>query len=522
MSRPTSYHDTQYDDGYDDGGGGNGFALPLFNQHPPAIRTGPPQAQPLSHSHSQSQSQSQSHLPPPQSAHQHRHSISNPYAQSGVPQTRVPPPSTSASASGSTNANHYATPGRQRAQQQSSMSSADPYTAAGYPHHTQEELLIPPSSSTSFGSLARSASLGARRKDPYAYASDDVESGLGNMDMGETNGGSWQGYGQGRSQYPGGMIPSPIKEVSMSGKTSAGSSSRSYQAPMSGSMAMDPPPIPSHLSRPPPPSARNESTSPTRASYTNQPNTSMPNPYIPRGSDPGPTVSATTSSSSQWADYRPPSLTQRMPSSGSIHSPSSDPLSPHSQSATIGTASHSPLLNPYETGKPSPALAPPPSVFDASSQRSNTNSAYLPSSPLQATSSQTQWSLQQPPSPSASKGVPPSLRSYSYNQQLYPSSQPATPAHGAGYDSGRSTSDGRSRRPSRNGFREVHTAADLRPVVQTGAQGRRADPQRSGKFLSVSWWISCNRSLADTILAPQMLHLQSATDIHALQSPVPL
>ncbi|RYZ79867.1 MAG: hypothetical protein EOP04_26940 [Proteobacteria bacterium] len=33
--------------------------------------------------------------------------------------------------------------------------------------------------------MARSASLGARKKDPYAYASDDVESGLGNMDMGD-------------------------------------------------------------------------------------------------------------------------------------------------------------------------------------------------------------------------------------------------------------------------------------------------------------------------------------------------
>ena len=125
------------------------------------------------------------------------------------------------------------------------------------------------------GALARSASLSARKKDPYTYSSDDVESGLGNMDVsgergwgmgmggqGGPPGGAYQGgpgfgaggYGHGRDQM--GQTQFPFSNAGANPPGSAGISGRSPLAPThmprssmsanTGGMHPPPPPLALH------------------------------------------------------------------------------------------------------------------------------------------------------------------------------------------------------------------------------------------------------------------------------------
>jgi len=328
-------------------------------------------------------------------------------------------------------------------------------------HYQQrnDELQPPPSASSSFGSLARSASLGARKKDPYAYASDDVESGLGNMDMGDEQGG-WgynrpdtQGQGQGRN---GGMYNSPMRDVGMTSPAGA--------RPLPGS-TMNPPPIPSHLSRPPQLKTRTDSASPSKQSPVGfgVVGSQRPNLYAPRGSDGG------SSGNNQWADYRPPT-TQRVASGGSARSLMSDPLSPYSRNdLTPG----SPMTNPYDGSSPVGFAQ-----YDQSLLPVHGNP--MPVSPMQQSS---QWGGYSPVLPAK---APPNVRSQS--QQLFPSSQSANPALQGQQDASMrgSSRTSSNRGSSRQGLRDVKNVGDLKPVVNTHSNGRRADPTKSGKYLSVS------------------------------------
>ena len=63
--------------------------------------------------------------------------------------------------------------------------------------------------------------------------------------------------------------------------------------------------------------------------------------------------------------------------------------------------------------------------------------------------------------------------------------------------------------PSRQGLRTVKDAGDLKPVVNAHSNGRRADPLKSGKYLSVSL------SLVDDAddLASKVLDIRSHPDL---------
>lgn len=419
MSRPSSYHDGQRyeEDPFDS----NGFALPLFTQQSavPSYRT-----------------DGQAHLSPPQaSGHQHRHSlnygssINSPFNSSG-------------SAHGPPQSHH---------RQQQSVSSGLPYTSVPYPqtaHPTSQvdELMPPATSSGSFGSLARSTSLGARKKDPYSYSSDDVESGLGSMDTRGEPSTAWMGYGGGRSsaaQAYGALSQS--RDVAMS-------PTKTY----SSNNQMKPPPVPAYaLTRPPP--ARNDSSgsSPSRSAYDHGIN----NPYVPQGLDPGPSVPVKEAS---WTGYRRPLTGPRVPSNSMQKSSPIEQLSPFVMPDNRGISPLSPLVDPYNL---SPNMQPP-----------------QPASP--GMSSQPRWSASQMPL------SPPRGQRPQSSQQLYPASQPATPATKK-YDMGppraRLPSRERSRGgTSRQGFREIKSWKDLDPMVNHEPNGRRADPDIPGKYLSVS------------------------------------
>ncbi|KAK4687922.1 dual specificity protein kinase YAK1, partial [Tremellales sp. Uapishka_1] len=384
MSRPGSYHDhyVNIQDDFED-------SLPLFNpQHPslPPIQT------------------SISSLPPPSSSasHQARHSIHHP---------PYPP----------------------QLQQSHTMTSAIPYSSHPYPQqHHQAELLPPPTASTSLGALARSASLGAvRRKDPFAFPSDDVESGMSAMD------GGWGGYGrapahlQQQQQYQP-HPPPQSRDIVMS---------PGVPRPYSNHQ-MQPPPVPAHALARPDNLYRQSSDSPRSSQAAT-------NPYIPRGSDRSP--SSESQSQGHWMEYRP---TQN-PGSSSYHSPGSEQLSPYVKPSNAIPGSPSGLnydLSPI----------PAPQVPNLT----------MPTSP------QTHFTDHQLHSP----GPPKNARSHS-SHQLYPASQPVTPASRT-YDSGPPRTGMPVKAKVEKGFREVRDWNDLRPVVNNNPNGRRADPNHAGKYLS--------------------------------------
>jgi hypothetical protein len=399
MSRPSSQYHMQDDRG-----------LPFFtSQNPtlPQITTTVSQAS--RHAHETPTSARYPLPPPATSHHQQRHSIAFPNGLSSPFSTSsphsAPPPLSSA-----------------RHTRQGSMSSALPYTAhydrnGGYPQSPMDDVMMPPPNTSSLGSLARSASLG-RRKDPYSYSSDDVESGMGSMDMGAEP--TWPGYGGGR----------PVQQ----------------------------PPAPPHpLSRPPAQRYDTGGSSPSRPSpAVNSPRDVFQNPYVPRGSDPGP--SASSQGGQQWTDYRRPS-SNRMATNHSYGAQS--PTSEHPQSSPylrpdmFGTSPNSPLPNPYDLspGPASPAQVPvmrwpSPTTHQTNAERAPMTDPYQP------------------------------------KQSSYAASQPATPARG--YDASHRALSQMSM-GKQQGFRDVRDRSDLKPVTTGLNQGRRADPSAPGKFLSVGF-----------------------------------
>ena len=472
MSRPPSYNtqDIRYDDDQ---------ALPLFNTtHHPSIPQIQTELIPSSH---------RGRYPPP-SAHQSRHSISHsnqlssPFGPTQSPGISLNSPN--------------------RHQRQGSMSSALPYTRQSH-LYDQESMMPPPSASSSLGNLARSASLG-RRKDPYAYSSDDVESGMGSMAF--------------ESSLPFGTIqlPQPNIPPPMSSQNHQAHSSRDIvMSPARNSAysntghAMNPPPVPAHppqqkLTRPSAAQYHSDGSSPSIPSYSSQgPHNSFNNPYVPRGSDPGPSANQTglsntpnSQQSAQWTDYRRPS-SNRMPSTGSYsaHSPVSEhPMSsPYLRPDMMGSSPHSPLANPYDLSPNQPSINLPPSPRHPAWPSLDNN---IPQSP-------------------------PYARSMS--NQSYPASQPVTPAKG--YEGGppRVSAQGtmsdlrREHSASAVGFREVRDRNDLRPSGSAKNVGRRADPDQPGKFLSVS-----RRPLGVLIAASEMLDHCTTSDLLSLQPPIPI
>jgi hypothetical protein len=247
------------------------------------------------------------------------------------------------------------------------------------------------------------------------------------------------------------MYNSPLRDVGMASPAGA--------RPLPGS-AMNPPPIPSHLSRPPQLKARTESTSPSKLNPVGF-STQRTNPYGPRGSD----ATSGGGNNTQWADYRPPA--NRVASGGSAHSPMSGALSPYSHD---NLSPNSPMMNPYEGASP---------VGHFEHNLLPTHGTQMPVSPMQHPS----WGEASPVSPHK---APPNIRSQSHQQ--FPYSQSANSSLQSQHDASmRGSSRGSSMQgSSREGLREVKAASDLKPVVNTHSNGRRADPTKSGKYLSVS------------------------------------
>jgi hypothetical protein len=429
MSRPSSSHDGERyeEDPFDP----SGFSLPLFNPHQTTI---PP--------YRSGQLDGQVHPPPPSSSgHQHRHSVN--YGSN-----------LNSEFNSSAAAPHTAGLPQSQHRQHQSMASTLPYSTLPYPQTATgaqhvDELMPPASTSASFGSLARSASLGARKKDPYSYSSDDVESGLGNVEVRGESSNGWPGYGGGRQAAQVHAPPPQSRDIPMSPTKSYGNNNQ-----------MNPPPIPAYaLTRPPP--ARNDSgrSSPSRATYTHEASYSMPSPYVPRGSDPGP---STLAGQTQWAEYRRPQSNQRVPSAGMYQSSPTEQLSAFLKPDTLGASPQSPLLNPYDVSR---NMAPAQTISPNPSAQSRWGRSQIPTSPRRG------------------------HRSHS-SHQLYPASQPVTPAsktYGMGPPRATMPSRERSRSGiSRQGLTEVKAWKDLVPMVTNESNGRRADPDLPGKYLSVS------------------------------------
>ena len=426
MSRATAYQDPRYS-GQDDP-----FDLPLFNPHPPPALS--PIRMDLSPAAAHHAQLFPSQLPAG-SGHQQRHSVAagNTYDLDSPFNGSSP--------------QFSAAPQMQHHVRQGSMSSALPYTS---PYSQQQELMPPPTASTSF-SLGRSASLGTRRRDPYSYSSDDVESGLGNMDMGAE---PWQNYGEygnndrGRHLQPNQVQGHGSRDIVMS------------PTRPSPNRQMNPPPAPALNF--PSPRLRDDSrgSSPSGQQYNNghSRDSSTSNPYIPRGSDPGP------SAGSQWTEYRP-STGSRMTSTTSFDhsSPIPQQHSPYLK-PELPPGPRSPLTNPYDA---SPTTASTAKMPTSSLGTSNWQDSGLNAMPIS------------PPAPQRAK-----------SSQTYPASQPVTPAARGTYDMApprglptRTKSGGAG---SRTGFRDVTDYKDLRPVLNALSAGRRADPDAPGKYLSVS------------------------------------
>lgn len=296
------------------------------------------------------------------------------------------------------------------------------------------------------GSLARSASLStARRKDPFSYPSDDVESGMaGGGDLsgppygrGASSGApqpNMRPSGGGASQMPMPYINTSLRnsdnDIVMSPPGSSGNNSARYSHSQ-------------HASMPPPPIPRLQAATSPSASQQ-QPS----NPYVPRD---GP-------ASDTWLHYRRSSARQS-------HSPQSGSVSP-----ALVASPHSPPSMMQDTS--SPHLLTPQG-----------NLSNLPSSPRTGSRD-----LHHPP--------PATYRSHS--QSFIMPSHSTTPSGGGRYSDNQSRSNSRDGPSSRQGFRPVRDFNDLKPHLNTHTQGRRADPDVPGAFLSVSLWHCSLSSLADS------------------------
>lgn len=176
------------------------------------------------------------------------------------------------------------------------------------------------------------------------------------------------------------------------------------------------------------------------------------NPYLPRGTADGGAGAGVSGPGSvappsdAWLSYR-------------RNSAASDSVSP------LGASPHSPGLMAYD---PSPHLLTP-----------------------QGTSNNLTSSPRQPYPPAGSPSRPSSQYVSGHRSQSFAASQPVTPS--GRYEPMPSSSRGRDvsgsslSSSSRHGFRPVRDWSDLKPAGNSHAQGRRADPDVPGGFMSVGY-----------------------------------
>ncbi|BEI94681.1 uncharacterized protein CcaverHIS019_0702620 [Cutaneotrichosporon cavernicola] len=417
MSRPSSYHSAPTQAANDD------FALPLYQQPTQstlAYQSPQYQGPPLNPNVPPPRSPRTTALPPPPLSSGHSLQANTPQRHS-VHTTHLTPSRPSGSPYSAAQP-YTPTPATTNGSATSSQRQSMHFPAYGTSYGASDH---PPTaggaggagSGGTLGSLARSASLStARRKDPFSYPSDDVESGMAGGDIG--SGPAYVASAGAAQIRPGGapagaanQMPMPYintnlrndTDVVMSPPGSSGGNAVRY-----GSM--------------PPPPVRLQSGS-ASSSSTQPPS----NPYVPREGPPSDT----------WLHYRRSSARQSSsPQSGSV-SPAlvASPHSPSMQSLSLSmqdTASSPHLLTPQGT------MSSPPSsgtrdggFYHPPNQRSHSQSFIMPTGPQ--------------------------------------------------YEAPRSSS---REAPSRQGLRPVRGWDDLKPRVNAHPQGRRADPDVPGGYLS--------------------------------------
>lgn len=464
MSRPSSYHAAP-PHGVDDD-----FTLPLFQQPASsslAYQPHPFQAPPLNPAAPPPRSPARtSALPPPPTGHAQqtpqRHSV-----HSHLTPTRAPGSPYSPQAYTSTSASNTANGSATSSQRQSMHFPA--YTSGGYSGEQASAggaaAAAGGASGGTLGSLARSASLStARRKDPFSYPSDDVESGMAGGDM------SGPGYSasSGTQLRPGGgggaasQMPMPYlntnlrsdNDVVMSPPSSSGNNASRYSHSQ-------------HSSMPPPPIPRLQAaTSPTLTSQ--QPS----NPYVPRDGPP----------SDSWLHYRRSSARQS-------HSPQSGSVSP-----ALVASPHSPSMM-QETS--SPHLLTPQGTL-----------SNLPSSPRTGSG---------PRDNSHGFYHPPPTTHRSHSQSFVMGSHSNTPSSGRYADPHQSRSNSRDGPTSRQGLRPVRDWNDLKPRLNSHQPGRRADPDVPGAYLSVSCGAAPVPCFPAHSQATQVSHGCASPDLLAVQ-----
>lgn len=430
MSRPSSFHGANHRDSDDD------FSLPLFTTSQAQAYAPPPQliqAQPAPPP-----------APPPRSPLRAAQQLQQPGLSPATHLTPTlptqaspyaPPTLTFPSANVQNHQNATGTATGQPGPHSAHPSSSPQRQSMNFPSYGASAYQddMNPQGSSALGSLARSASLGtARRKDPFSYPSDDVESGMA---------AEW-GAGAPPYGHPTQQMPQPYVNTNRSTSDvmpSPNQARYSQQLP-SLSNSMPPPALP--INRGPAlmtnvmggsSVASPAGTTPSQASSTLS--VSNPsNPYVPRageGADP-------------WNSYR---------RNSSHQSPPSGSVSP------LGASPHSPAVGGYDR---SPHLLTP--------QGSNSN---LPTSP----------NIGFPASPQQHQ----SHRGYQSNRshsQSFTVSQPVTPS--GRYEPAGSFNRHRTTSTSpRQGLRPVREWSDLKPKVNAHPQGRRADTTIPGRYMSV-------------------------------------
>lgn len=445
MSRPSSYHGANNRDDDD------GFTLPLFQHSTQHSFGNPPPPPPQQQHHNNlAPPRSPGALPPPPPTQRQSLHVSTQLPQPQQ-QNHLGSPYTVASYSASSPSaatNGILPPPQGQAQRQTMHFPS--YSPSGFPddHRNQGPGSGSGAASGTLGSLARSASLStARRKDPFRYPSDDVESGMATGDWGGAGGASSYGggYAPAHQVRATQQMPQPYINTNLRDRDvlmSPGKGRSSYH-PSQQQGSMGPPPVP------------NNANNRLQASGAGGGDLAQPgNPYVPRLSD------GTVPPTDSWLSYRRSSAHQ------SSHSPQSGSVSPLAASPLSPSLPHhgdpSPhLLTPQGTHgnlPPSPRQMPSASGFSSSESQPHKRDYYMP------------------PPPAAHRSL----------SQSYATSQPVTPS--GRYDSNNQTRSGSRDGPSssRQGFRPVRDWTDLRPHVNPHPAGRRADPEIPGAYLSVS------------------------------------
>ncbi|WVO12509.1 hypothetical protein L204_100109 [Cryptococcus depauperatus] len=413
------------------------------------------------------------------------------------------------------------------------FSSLRPTSLHNYSHPPQH--MAP---TTSY--LARSASLG-RKKDPFAYREGDVESGLGTADkldspgpLSPGGGHNWTGNGYSGGQRRDSIIVSPTRA--------------SYQLPVvNNNSGMNPPSLPAHIIN-------------RHPAAPEHPPASAYNPYVPaaKNADSGPSSNSShlhNSTGGQWTEHRRPSGAQMPLSSSYVSQRGSETLSPYvpplpldPQATGSGQGSisgpsprHSPLLNPYASASPvhpawgtaSPNI--PPSQINPLPLAQQQSQVAAPSSP------KTHWTSSAGgghirPQASPVGGRPPPTRPSAITTpagNIYPASQPVTPAGKYdpsmppptiiptrnGADSGDSSRSGSGSDVGREGLREVRGWKDLKAIINTQPNGRRADPDQPGKYLSSLKCLTTSLPQTYTLCNPSFRYVTSDNPRRVLTKP---